>query len=37
MTQHRQAVDVQDPAKLARFLELLIGTAGYEDRVGSWP
>lgn len=28
MTQHRQAVAVQDPAALARFLELLIGTAG---------
>lgn len=28
VTQHRQAVSVQDPAQLARFLELLIGTAG---------
>lgn len=26
--QHRQAVAVQDPAELARYLELLIGTAG---------
>jgi hypothetical protein len=33
VTQHRQAVSVQDPVKLAGFLELLIGTAGYQERV----
>lgn len=31
VTQHRQAVQVQDPAQLAGFLELLIGTAGRWD------
>eukprot|EP00887_Chlorella_sp_A99_P004313 scaffold15.g4313.t1 len=30
---HRQAVNVQHPVRLARFLELLIGTAGYEEEV----
>ena len=34
VTQHRQAVAVQDPVRLARFLELLIGSAGYEERLG---
>ncbi|PRW44928.1 nuclear condensin complex subunit isoform A [Chlorella sorokiniana] len=33
VTQHRQAVSVQDPAQLARFLELLIGTAGFEEQL----
>lgn len=35
MTQQRQAVSsVHDPVKLAAFLELLLGTAGYAERVG---
>ena len=33
VTQHRQAVNVRDPVKLAGFLELLIGTAGYQEQV----
>ncbi|GAB4817139.1 hypothetical protein N2152v2_004185 [Parachlorella kessleri] len=33
VTQHRQAVNVQDPVKLAGFLELLIGTAAYQEQV----
>ena len=31
VTQHRQAVQVAEPAQLARFLELLVGTAGMEE------
>lgn len=34
VTQHRQTVNVQDPARLASFLELLIGTSGFGERVG---
>lgn len=35
MTQQRQAVQVQDPAALAAFLELLIGTQGLEQEAAA--
>ncbi len=35
VTQHRQAVAVQDPVQLSRFLELLIGTAGLEEELSA--
>lgn len=33
MTQHRQAVQVAEPVALARFLELLTGTAGLGEQL----
>lgn len=33
VTQHRQAVQVAEPAALARFLELLIGTAALGEQL----
>lgn len=35
VTQNRQAVQVQEPAQLASFLELLIGTAGLEEQLAA--
>lgn len=35
VTQMRHAVDVSDPVRLAKHLEVLIGTDGYEQLIGN--